>query len=240
MASTIPDLRYRAQLVELMDEPCSREEMRACLIDLARTNRWTMAYRPILRWLDWIISQRLRSLEPFRILDVGCGYGDGLRRIEQWATARGIAVDLIGLDRNSDAIAIAAEASPRSSKIRWVNADALAFAPQQTIHFVVSSQFTHHLSQEDIVQFLRWMEQHAEQGWFICDLFRASIPYFAFRVFAKLAGLHRFVQCDGPASIARSFVPDEWRRMCAMAGLRNDEVLIQCFNHARLCVAREK
>jgi hypothetical protein len=84
------------------------------------------------------------------------------------------------------------------------------------------------------------MEQHAALGWFICDLSRAAIPYHLFRVFAKLARLHSFVQHDGPVSIARSFVPQEWRNMCAAAGLGERDILIQSFKPARLCVARRK
>ena len=46
------DFRRRAepaQLPELMDEPCSRDELRACLRDLEKVNRWFRAYRPVLR-----------------------------------------------------------------------------------------------------------------------------------------------------------------------------------------------
>ena len=52
MLPSVMDFQHRAQLSELMDEPCSREELRACLQDLARVNRWFLAYRPVLRWLD--------------------------------------------------------------------------------------------------------------------------------------------------------------------------------------------
>jgi hypothetical protein len=51
------DFSQRAQLSELMDEPCSPEVIEACLRDLARVNRWFGAYRPLLRWLD---EMRLR------------------------------------------------------------------------------------------------------------------------------------------------------------------------------------
>ena len=236
----MPDFRCRAHLTELMDGPCSREELRAYLRDLARTNRWTLAYRPLLHWLDTVAAGLRPIAEPLRILDVGCGYGDGLRRVEQWAIAHGIAVELTGLDLNPDAAAIAAEASPASSGIQWIGADVFTYTPQKQIHLVVSSLFTHHLAHGDIVRFLRWMEQHAEIGWFINDLSRAAIPYYSFRVFSKLAGLHRCVQYDGPVSIRRAFVPADWRGMCAEAGLSEDRVLIQGFTPARLCVARRK
>jgi SAM-dependent methyltransferase len=234
------DFGQRAQLTELMDEPCSREEMRDCLRDIARTNRWTMAYRPVLDWLDTLAVALPPLTEPLRILDVGCGYGDGLRRVEQWAIAHGVAVDLTGLDLNPDAAVIAAEASPPSSSIHWISGDVFTYAPQKPAHLVVSSLFTHHLVNDDIVRFLQWMEQHAVIGWFINDLFRAAIPYYVFRILSKLAGLHHFVQYDGPVSIRLSFVPEDWRRMCMEAGLNDRDTLIRSFKPARLCVARRK
>ena len=58
--------------------------------------------------------------------------------------------------------------------------------------------------------------------------------------FSKLAGLHRFVQHDGPVSIERAFVPEDWRQMCAAAGLSDADVVIEGFTPARLCVGRKK
>jgi len=244
MPHNTPDFRHRAQLTELMDEPCSREQMRACLRDLAWTNRWTLAYRPVLHWLNATVAGlpagHFSPAAPLRILDVACGYGDGLRRVERWAETRKIAVKLTGLDLNPEAASIAAEASPAQSKIQWVRADVFAYEPPAAIDIVVSSLFTHHLAEPDIVRFLRWMEQHARIGWFINDLSRAAIPYHLFRAFSKLAGLHPFVQHDGPVSIARSFVPEDWRRMCAAAGLGAQDVEILSFMPARLCVGRRK
>ena len=223
-----------------MDQPCSREVLRACLRDIARTNRWTLGYRPVLHWLNDVAAALAPLDGPLRILDVGCGYGDLLRRVEQWAQARGLAVALTGLDLNPDATAIAAEASPASSRIQWVTADVLTYSPPSPPHLVVSSLFTHHLAEEQIIRFLRWMEEHAQLGWFINDLSRAPIPYHLFCVFAKLMRLHPFVQYDGPVSIARSFIPAEWNSMCAAAGLRDEEFEIRAFKPARLCVGRRK
>jgi SAM-dependent methyltransferase len=240
MPLEVPDFRHRAKLDELMDGPCTREQLRACLRDIARTNRWTMASRPILRWLDSFAGARNSLPVPLRILDVGSGYGDGLRRIEQWANARGIAVALTGLDLNPDATAIAAEATPATSKIQWISSDVFQYEPPQPIHLVVSSLFTHHLGDSDIVRFIQWMERHASLGWFINDLSRAPIPYHVFRIFARLARLHPFVQYDGPVSIARSFVMEDWQEICASAGLAENDIAIRSYKPARLCVARRK
>jgi SAM-dependent methyltransferase len=236
--SSAIDFGHRAQLTELMDEPCSREELRACLRDLGRLNRWFLGYRPILNWLGTVAPAS--SAQPLRILDVACGYGDSLRRIELWAHMRGVAVELTGLDLNPDAIAIAAEITPSTSAIRWVASDVFRWQPDKPVHLIVSSLFTHHLTEADVVRFVQWMEVQAELGWFINDLSRAAIPYHLLRIFSKIAGLHRFVQHDGPVSIARSFIPEDWRRMCTAAGLHSDDVSIQPVWPARLCVSRSK
>ena len=67
--------------------------------------------------------------------------------------------------------------------------------------------------------FIRWMEAHARRGWFIGDLHRHWFPYYGFGLLAWLARWHPFVLSDGRISIARSFVPDEWRRLIRAAGL---------------------
>jgi SAM-dependent methyltransferase len=233
---TILDFRYRAQLTELMDEPCTRDQMRDCLHDVSRLNRWFLAYRPLFAWLNSFAAVS----HPLHIVDVGCGNGDALRRIAHWAAQRRIAVELTGVDINRDAIAIAAELTPAARPIRWVASDVFAYTPDRPIHIVMSTIFTHHLADTDLVRFLIWMEQQATHGWFINDLSRAAVPYYLLRAFAKVARLHPFVQHDGPVSIARAFIAEDWQRLCVAAGLDLEAVSIRPFTPARLCVARKK
>jgi SAM-dependent methyltransferase len=232
------DFSRRADLTELMDEPCSREAMRACLQDLCKLNRWFLGYRPILRWLGSLELEKFNA--SVNMVDAGCGYGDTLRRIETWAQQHRIQVKLTGCDLNPDSVAIAEEASSKTSRIEWVDEDIFRYTSSEPIDIAMSSLFTHHLVEKDIVKFLRWMEENSRVGWFINDLSRAPIPYHLLSFFSKLARLHPFVQHDGPISIARSFVPEDWRRMCTAAGLREDDVVIERFTPARLCVARRK
>jgi SAM-dependent methyltransferase len=231
------DFGQRADLTEWMDGDCTRDELRACLRDLARVNRWLRADRPLLQWLESL--DLARTGEPVRILDVGCGYGDGLRSVERWARTCGIAVELTGIDLNPDAVAIAREAS-RTSRIQWVAADAFVYTPAQKPHLVISSLFTHHLPDEGVVRFLRWMEQQALIGWFIHDLVRHPTPYRLFRLLAWGTRLHAFVRHDGPVSILRAFVPEDWRRLSAEAGLAEQDVTIRAYTPGKLCVMRRK
>ncbi|MBB5318210.1 methyltransferase domain-containing protein [Tunturibacter empetritectus] len=234
------DFTQRADLIELMDLPCPYEELRACLHDIARVNRLTFAQRPTLGWLEDLVAAHPRSAAPLRVVDVGCGYGDTLRKIDRWAARRGVAVTLTGIDLNPDAIRAAREATPPSQQIEWLVGDALADHTQGPIDVVLCSLLTHHLTNAQIVLFLRWMEQTARRGWFIDDLHRKPGPYHLFRLWARFANWHRFVKNDGPVSIRRSFVVEDWQRLCSAAEIGVGNVSITEHRPARLCVGRVK
>jgi SAM-dependent methyltransferase len=238
MPLKVPDMSRRAQpaeLPELMDEPCSREDLRACLRDLAQVNWWLRGYRPTFEWLNTFAETH----RPLRILDVGCGDGDALRAIVRWAKKKRIDVRLIGLDLNPETVSIAKEATPQC-RIEFVAGNVFDYEPQQPIDLIVSSLFTHHLNDDEIVRFIRWMERQASLGWFVNDLSRAETPYRLFKLLSKAARWHRFVQHDGPVSVARAFRADDWRRLCAAAGLAEGEFSILSYVPARLCVERKK
>jgi len=247
----MPDLSQRANLdavTELMDGPCSYEELRACLRDIAKVNALTFAHRPTLAFLERATERRIADEAegaysaidsgPIRIVDVGCGYGDMLRRIERWAASRKLEVTLTGVDLNPEAIRAAHEATAASSRIEWIVGDCYSWQGAQETDIVISSLLTHHLREEEIVRFLRWMEATARRGWFVNDLHRQALPYWVFSGVAAVAGWHPFVMHDGPVSIQRSFVKEDWQRMCAEAGLAADAVAIVAHRPGRLCAER--
>lgn len=235
------DFTQRSTQTELMDtESVGFEEFRACLVDLARVNRLTLAYRPTLAFLDRLLPSAGRLGRPIEVVDVGSGHGDMLRQIGAWAARRDVAVCLTGVDLNPWSARAAAEVTPAIQNINWITADAFAYDPPRGIDVVVSSLFTHHLSDPLVVRFLAWMEANARLGWFVNDLHRHPVPYHFFRHFAKLAGFHRFVQHDGPVSIARAFVASDWRRLRAEARIDPAAVEIQWMIPFRLTVGRLK
>ncbi len=121
------DLSRRSAAPELMDlassDPATLE---ACLRDLERINRWTGAYRITLRWLEGLLDQHPLA-RPLVVVDVGCGYGDMLRRIAAFAEHRHVPVELIGVDLNPLAVAIAARATPAGRPIRYLARDVLSW-----------------------------------------------------------------------------------------------------------------
>ena len=236
------DLSHRAELVEMMDQPCSYEELRGCLHDIARVNHLTFAYRPTISWMDELIAAHPSPAEPLRVVDVGCGDGDMLRRIDAWAAKCGVPVALTGIDVNPDAIRAAREATPQPTeqRIQWIVGDALSNAVMGDIDVVICSLLTHHLTDPQIVQFLQWTERTTRRGWFVNDLHRKAVPYHLFRLWARFTTWHPFVKSDGAVSIRRSFVVEDWKRLCAAAGLDAKAVSIKEYRPARLCVGRIK
>ena len=228
-------LAARSTAAERMDTDCADyDDYARCLADLSRVNLVTLTHRPLLAWLE----RETAGLQSFSLLDVACGYGDLLRLVHRWSARRGLDAKLDGIDLNPWSQRAARAATPPEFAITWHQGDVFAFEPAQRYDFIVSSQFTHHLTDADIVRFIGWMEQHAARGWYIADLYRHWFPYYGFGVLALAAGWHRFVRYDGRVSIARSFVPADWQRLTQAAGLDADAVRISRETPFRLNVSR--
>jgi SAM-dependent methyltransferase len=233
------DFTQRSHETELMDtEAVSLDDYRACLKDLATVNALTLTHRPILKWLDRA-TRNLPADQPVTVLDVGYGYGDLLRLIHAWGRRRSRAVNLIGVDLNPWSEPIAKAETPPDMSIEYRTGNVFDYDPGRAIDFVISSQTTHHMSNEELAGLIRWMEQVTSRGWFIADLHRHAVPYHAFGLLSRLARWHRFVQHDGPVSIARSFRREDWEQILRAAGLESGAE-IRWHVPFRLCVSRLK
>ena len=104
---------------------------------------------------------------------------------------------------------------------------------------MVSSLFTHHLTDSQVVEFLRWMEAGAARGWFVNDLHRHALAYEGFRLLSAAAGWHPMVRHDGAISVARGFRRRDWDVLLRRAGLR-DVARVRWRMPFRLCVSRLK
>jgi len=230
----------RSHETELMDtETVSFEDYRACLKDLATVNALTLTHGPILTWLDRA-TRGLTPGERVTVLDVGYGYGDLLRKIHAWSRRKGRTIDLVGVDLNPMSEPIARAATPPGVSIDYRTGNVFDYKPERPIDFVISSQTTHHMVNEELATFIRWMEQVAARGWYIADLHRHPVPFHAFGALARVAGWHRFVQHDGPVSIARSFRKEDWEKILHAAGLAPGAAQIRWHLPFRLCVSRLK
>ena len=224
-------LAGRAQAEEQMDDPALAADVYARVLgDLSRVNRWTLAQRPTLGFLDRTVVKGKR----LRLLDVGFGHGDMLRAIARWARRRGVAAELVGVDLNDKSLAAARAATPAGMPIAYRIGD---YAEMEgPFDVIVSSLVAHHMSEEELLRFLRHMEGQATRGWMINDLHRHRLAHLGYPLLARMLGVHRIVREDGRLSIARSFRPADWRRILEQAGVEGARI-VRRFPF-RLCVER--
>ncbi|MCV0383689.1 MAG: methyltransferase domain-containing protein [Erythrobacter sp.] len=217
---------------EIMDDPAlDAGTYRAVLNDLAKVNTVTLARRPTLAFLDRAIGDRRH----FSLLDVGFGDGDMLRAIAHWAQKRGKDVRLVGVDLNPRSEGIARDQTAASLGMEYRTGDYADLAGEG-FDCVVSSLVAHHMTHEQLVAFLRFMEREAGRGWFVNDLHRHGFAYAGYPVLARLFGWHPIVRHDGQLSIARSYRPREWPPLLEDAGIKAARVF-RAFPF-RLCVER--
>jgi 2-polyprenyl-3-methyl-5-hydroxy-6-metoxy-1,4-benzoquinol methylase len=170
------DLSRRSEMPEMMDDAdISVLDYAQALRDLVTVNRITRTHAPVLAWLrratrDWPEGRAVS------VLDVASGQGDLLRAIHSWATRRGLMPVLSGIDLNPRSAIEAVAATPTGTVIAWETGDVFDQAPEPKPDFVVSSQFAHHLTDDQVVAFLLWLERNSRRGWFIADLHRHALP----------------------------------------------------------------
>ncbi len=225
-------LAVRAQAEELMDaDDLPADTYADAVADLARVNVVTLAARPTLAFLD----RAMVGTRTLRLLDVGYGDGDMLRRIANWAAKRGVAADLVGIDLNPRSEAAAQAHTPANLPITYRTGDYADLAGEGW-DVVVSSLVAHHMTQDQLVAFLRFMEAEAVRGWLINDLHRHRFAHAGFPLLARIARWHPIVRHDGTLSIARSYRPAEWPPLLDRAGIGHARVF-RAFPF-RLCVER--
>lgn len=226
-------LSRRAIAEELMDaDDLPEATYTAVMRDLARVNTVTRARAPTLAFLGRVAR---RCPGPLRILDVGFGDGDMLRAIHRWAKRVRVEVTLVGVDLNPRSLAAARASTPTDMRIEFRIGDYAALADEHW-DVIVSSLVAHHMTDEQLVAFLCFMNADARRGWFVNDLHRHGFAWLGYPLLARLAGWHPIVRHDGRLSIARSYRPDEWPPILNEAGVTGARVF-RAFPF-RLCVEK--
>ena len=225
-------LEARATQDELMDDPAlDAATYTDVLHDLAQVNTITLARRPTLNFLERAVGKRDR----FRLLDVGFGDGDMLRAIAKWADRRGIMAELVGIDLNARSVAAARERTPGTIPIEYRTGDYADLAGEGW-DCVVSSLVAHHMTRDQLVAFLRFMDHEARAGWFVNDLRRSRFAWLGYPLLARLMNWHPIVRHDGRLSIARSYRKEEWTPLLASAGVKG--AAVERVFPFRLCVGK--
>lgn len=190
------------------------------LREIAFINRYVGDGRALKNTLLHEIAEK--DLREFSVLDVGCGSGELLRMIAEFARGSSRAARLTGVDLNEISASITASASLHFTEITSIrgNAFQLPFA-DGAFDYAISSLFFHHLTDKQIPHVLREMSRVSRRGIYVIDLHRDPVAYVGYKVLCFIFRISELVRHDGSLSIKKGFLPGEMKRLAFDAGLES-------------------
>lgn len=208
-----------SQLERLDTGDYTPEEYETFLREIAFINRVLGDNRALEKTL--LKEIECADLKRFSVLDVGAGSGELLRTIAGFARQANRKAQLYGLELNARSANAIAEESKNFAEIAAVRADALALPfADDTFDYAICSLFTHHFTNENVVEILSEMKRVARLEIFVIDLHRRRAAYFLYKVFCAAFRISRLVREDGSLSVLRSFTPNELQAIGRKADLK--------------------
>lgn len=210
----------RSTQKELMDDlECSGEVLEQTLRELKTINRWLGGNEVTTDGLDQLVRDFPQP--SYSICDVGCGGGDMLRIMQNWAKSRKISVKLTGVDANPNIIELAKTRLNDLNGIEWEVQNVFSQQFQQSkTDILTCTLFTHHFTDEELVSLFRAFRQKINLGIIINDLHRNPIAYYSIRLLTSLFSKSPMVKNDGPISVLRAFSRNDWERILAKAEIK--------------------
>jgi len=145
--------------------------------------------------------------QSFTVVEVAAGAGDTPRMVKQHLQAQGIELEFTLLDR------AASHLGNGNSGFARVAGDALSLPfTDNSFDLVTCNLFTHHLSPDLVVGFAKEALRVCRKALLINDLVRS--PLHLALVYAGMPlYTSRITRHDAPASVRRSYTPDEMKAM---------------------------
>ncbi|WP_293939208.1 methyltransferase domain-containing protein [Sphingobacterium sp. UBA5996] len=219
------DLTQRTSENEIMDDfLLEGDELRGALDQISKINRFLGGNSITLDGVKKILSND-NSNHPIRIVDIGCGNGDMLRMLSDYADKKGIQFELFGLDANRYTINHARSLSKNYTNITYVCADIFEEDFEDlSFHIVLCTLTIHHFNDENILNLIARLIKMSKLGIIINDLHRSKIAYRLFQTIAVVFRLNRMTREDGLISIRRGFKKDELVQFAKKLHLENYNV----------------
>lgn len=211
---------YRSNQKELLDEPTiPRGLLYKNLRELDILNRTTGGHAISLKGIKQLITDHYKT---YHIVDLGCGSGDTLRVIADWARANNFQVRLTGVDMNANAIDYLKDHCANYPEITGIAADYQEYINNNDdIDILHCSLFCHHLNDDELLRLFTRIKEHVKTGFIINDLQRHWLPYYSAWIFTRLLNGTKLARNDGPISVLRGFKSVEIINLLAQASINN-------------------
>lgn len=202
--------QYRTEAVEIMDDfSLEGEELREALDKIASINQLLGGNKLTFQGIKQLLRETSVT-KSITILDVGCGNGDMLRMLSDYANKNNLKFELIGVDANAFTIEHARLLSREYTTISYLCEDIFSKVFTEVKYDILLCTLTlHHFKNEDIESILDIFHKQATLGIVINDLHRSMLAYRLFQLVCLVFRLNRMSREDGLTSILRGFKKKE-------------------------------
>ena len=217
----IVNTQYRTQEAEIMDDfSLEGEELREALDQIARINQLLGGNKVTLEGIKKVIQSN--KTETITIADIGCGNGDMLRMLSDFAQKNELDFKLIGVDANDFTINYARKLSVDYPNIDYQCVDIFSEDFKNLKFDIILCTLTlHHFTNEQILNIITTFKNNAKTGIVINDLHRSKLAYRLFELICFIFKLNRMSRQDGLVSILRGFKKNELEEFSEKLNLKN-------------------
>ena len=143
--------------------------------------------------------------QPIHIIDLGCGNGDMLRAIANYGRKKKHIFKLTGIDINQATVNHAKALSQNYPEIEFARIDFFSNEFKELkFDIALATLVAHHLSNDDIIMWLKTVLDLTTIGIVINDLQRSSVAYYLYKLFGVFVK-NKHARQDGLVSILRGF-----------------------------------
>ena len=214
----------RSREKEIMDDlDCSGPVLEQTLRELKTINRLLGGNGVTNRGLSQVV-QRFPQ-DQYSLVDLGCGGGDMIAVMQTWASKKNIPIRFIGADANANTNTLAKERQKALSDVHWQVANVFdsTFLEDQ-VDIATCTLFTHHFTDEELVQLFQGLKQKVRLAIVINDLHRHPLAYYSIKWLTRWFSKSPMVQNDAALSVLRSFKRRDWKSIFEEAGLGKVEI----------------
>lgn len=217
----IINTKYRTDETEIMDDfALEGEILRDALDKIAKINQLLGGNKLTLQGVQSLMNKVSPNKE-VTIVDIGCGNGDMLRALADYASNNNLNFKLIGIDANQFAINHAKELSKQYQNITYQCEDIFDDKFKDLKYDIVLCTLTlHHFKDAEIIKLVSVFNENASIGIVINDLQRSAVAYRLFQVLCFVFRLNKMSKEDGLVSILRGFKKDELENFSNRLGFK--------------------
>lgn len=202
----MPNLSYRSNEKELIDDlELDNDALRQNLEELALINKYLGGNQVTVSGLKKLTANSNHQ-SPLKIADLGCGGGDMLMVMANWAKKKGIDAQFIGIDANDFMIDFAKKRTTNYAKISYLHENIFSEEfKEKSFDIITMTLFCHHFDDGSLVKIFKQFKKQSRIGIVINDIHRHWFAYHSIAWITKLFLKSYLVKNDAKLSVWRAF-----------------------------------